>query len=107
MTWEPRNKCSNSGDEDDSSDIEYVSNDNELNTTTVINENDDSRVNDNKRPDVKQLDDEMNGPTTDEQLLNRNKCDDSDSNTSSNLKQNSPSASFDNSSNYGKSDKWF
>lgn len=93
MTWEPRNKCnSGSGDEDDSSDMEYISNENgEM--TTVINETEESRI---KRPTNNKIDQDeemINSQSRDDgHPINRtiNKCDDSDSNTSSNLKQNSP-----------------
>ena len=100
MTWEPRNKCnSGSGDEDESSDIEYVSNETSENNemTTILSENQESRL--QKRLDkLDHANDKMiNGQTNGDQLNRQlnGKCEDSDSNTSSNLKRNSPST-FDN-----------
>lgn len=108
MTWEPRSKCnSGSGDEDDSSDIEYVSNENENNElTTVICENEESKLKNKNYIKTDQDVEMVNGHRNDHSINSRqiNKCDDSDSNTSHSIlqatkqQQNSPT----NFNNYGK-----
>ena len=108
MTWEPRNKCnSGSGDEEDSSsDIEYVSAENETGAemATVLNDGDAGKRAGDAKSDADQDHPMSNGRVIDEQPVNgrpANKCEDSDSNTSSNLKRNNSPTAFENG--YGKS----